>query len=116
MFQGKNIVVSGAGRGIGHAVALGFAAQGATILVHYGHARQQAEEVVRQIEAAHGRAMLAQADLSRQGEAARLVMQAREKLNSIDVWINNAGASANSEEIRGRREEEAFAVRMAAVG
>src|SRR5215470_17100760 len=99
MFQGKNIVITGAGRGIGRALALGFAARGATVLVHYGHAQRQAEEVVRLIEAASGQAVLAQADLSRPGEAAGLVIQAREKLNSIDVWINNAGASANSEEI-----------------
>src|SRR2546427_3133910 len=40
--------------------------------------------------------------------AARLVVQAREKLGSIDVWINNAGASANSEEVRGLSEDEMF--------
>ena len=113
MFKGKNVVVTGSGRGIGRALALGFAAREATVLLHYGHARQQAEETVRQINAAHGQAILAQADLSKPGEATRLVMQAREKLGSIDVWINNAGASANSEEIRGLSEEEAFERLMA---
>ncbi len=108
MFQHKNVVVTGAGRGIGRAMALEFAAQGATVLIHYGHAQQQAEEVVRQIEAAGGRAMLTQADLSMPGEAERLVLQAREMLGSIDVWINNAGASANSDEIRGLSEDAAF--------
>ncbi len=108
MFQHKNVVVTGAGRGIGRAIALGFAAQRATVLVHYGHAQQQAEEVVRQIEATGGQAMLTQADLSMPGEAERLVLQAREILGSIDVWINNAGASANSDEIRGLNEDAAF--------
>ena len=94
MFHNKNVVVTGAGRGIGRALAQGFATQGATVLVHYGNAQQQAEEVVRQIEAEGGRAVLAQADLRMPGEAARLVVQAREKLGSIDVWINNAGLLA----------------------
>jgi len=108
MFQHKNVVVTGAGRGIGRAMALGFAAQGATVLIHYGHAQPQAEEVVHQIEAAGGQAMLTHADLSMPGEAARLVLQAREILGSIDVWINNAGASANSSEVRGLSEDAAF--------
>src|SRR5262245_4260732 len=108
MFHNKQIVVTGAGRGIGRALALEFAAQGATVLVHYSSAQQQADEVVRQIESEGGRAMLAQADLRLPNEAARLVRQAREKLGSIDVWINNAGASANSEEVRGLSEDDMF--------
>jgi len=108
MFQEKNVVVTGGGRGIGRALALGFAAQGATVLVHYGHAQQQAEDVVRQIEATSGRAFLVQADLRMPGEAARLVTEVRERLGTIDVWINNAGATANSEEVQGLSEDERF--------
>ncbi len=108
MFQNKNIVVTGAGRGIGRTLALAFAGQGGKVLVHYGHAQQEAEEVVRQINAMGGQAMLAQADLSLPQEAYRLVSQSRTLLGPIDVWINNAGASANSEETRGLSEEERF--------
>jgi len=108
MFQNKNVVVTGAGRGIGRALALAFAGQGATMLVHYGHAQQEAEEVVRQINAMGGRAMLAQADLSHPQEAYQLVSQAHALLGPIDVWINNAGASANSAETLGLSEEERF--------
>ncbi len=63
-FYRKTVVITGAGRGIGRTLALGFAAQGATVLVHHGHSQQAAEDVVRQIEAAGGTAMLAQADIS----------------------------------------------------
>ncbi len=108
MFQNKNIVVTGAGRGIGRALALAFAGQGAQVLVHYGHARQEAEEVVRQVKAMGGQAMPAQADLSLPQEAYRLVSQARTLLGPIDIWINNAGASVNSEETQGLSEEERF--------
>lgn len=108
MFHNKNVVITGAGRGIGRELALAFAGQGATVLVHYGHAHQQAEEVVRQIEAAGGKAILAQADLSRSEEALRLVEHAQTTLGPIDVWINNAGASVNSAETQGLSEEERF--------
>jgi 3-oxoacyl-[acyl-carrier protein] reductase len=108
MFQNKRVVITGGGRGIGRALALAFAAQGAIVLVHYGHDRQRAEEVVHQIELEGGQAMLVQADLLLPDEAARLVVQAREKLGSIDVWINNAGASANSEEVQGLSEDVMF--------
>jgi len=108
MFHDKNVVVTGAGRGIGRALALAFAGQGATVLVHYGHSQREAEEVVRQIQIAGGQALLAQADLSRPEEAYRLVAQAHAMLGPIDVWINNAGASANLAETRNLTDEERF--------
>jgi 3-oxoacyl-[acyl-carrier protein] reductase len=108
MFQDKTVVVTGAGRSIGKTLALGFAAQGATVLVHYAHSRQGAEEVVRQIKSKGGKALLAQADLSQPAEAARLVHEAHAQLGPLDVWINNAGASANSAETQGMSEIEVF--------
>ena len=108
MFSNKTVVVTGAGRGIGRELVLGFAQQGATVLVHYAHARREAEEVVRQIEVLGGRALLAQADVSVSAEVTRLVDEARTKLGPIDVWVNNAGASVNSVETRGLSEEERF--------
>src|SRR5260370_5176625 len=108
MFHDKNVVVTGAGRGIGRALALAFAEQGANMFIHYGHAQQEAEEVVRQITATGGKAMLAQADLSRPAKAYLLVSQAAAMLVPIDVWINNAGASANSAETLGLSEDERF--------
>jgi 3-oxoacyl-[acyl-carrier protein] reductase len=108
MFANKAVVVTGAGRGIGRELALGFAKEGATVLVHYGRARTNAEEVVSQIEALGGRAILAQADVSVSTEVDRLVNVARTALGPIDVWINNAGASVNSAETQGLSEEERF--------
>lgn len=108
IFQDKAVVITGAGRGIGKTLALGFAAQGATILVHYAHSRQGAESVVRQIESQGGMALLGQADLSQPEEVARLVNEAYTQLGPIDVWINNAGASANSAETQGMSEIEVF--------
>src|SRR5260221_2208997 len=108
MFHDKIVGVTCAGTGIGRALALAFAGQGATVLVHYGHSQREAEEVVRQIQIAGGQALLAQADLSRPEEAYRLVAQAHAMLGPIDVWINNAGASANLAETRNLTDEERF--------
>src|SRR6185312_11218791 len=98
MFEGKQVVITGAGRGIGRELALAFAGQGARVLVHYGRARTEAEGVVAQIEAMGGQAFLVQADLARKEEALKLVEQARTLCGTVDVWINNAGASANTAE------------------
>jgi NAD(P)-dependent dehydrogenase (short-subunit alcohol dehydrogenase family) len=108
MFQGKTVVVTGAGRGIGRTLALGFAAQGATVLVHYAHSSQGAQETVGQIKAQRGNAFLVQADLRKPEEVTRLVTEAYATLGPIDVWINNAGASANSTETKGMSEIEIF--------
>ncbi len=108
MLQAKTAVITGAGRGIGPTLARGFAAQGATVLVHYAHASQGAEEVVAHIKAQGGSAHLLQADLRKPEEITHLVTQAHALLGPIDVWINNAGASANSKETRGMSEIEIF--------
>lgn len=114
MFENKQVVITGAGRGIGRELARSFAAQGARVLIHYRHARTEAEEVVAGIKAAGGQAWLIQADLARKEEALRLVEQAREQLGTVDIWLNNAGASANSSEADGLDEIARFE-RMLAV-
>lgn len=114
MFEGQNIVITGAGRGIGRELALAFAGQGARVLVHYGHAQAEAENVVKQIEDAGGQALLVRADLARTAEVQQLVERAHELLGVVDVWINNAGASANSAETQGLNEIARFE-RMLAV-
>ena len=109
----KAVVITGAGRGIGRTLALGFAAQGATVLVHHGHSRQAAQDVVRQIEAAGGRAKLSHADISNADDVTGLVKAAVDGLGPIDVWINNAGATANTEETVGLSEMDIFERMMA---
>ena len=108
MFTGKNVAITGAGRSIGRTLALGFAEQGATVLVHYSNSRQGANDVVAQIIEHGGKAFAIQADLRNPEEIARMVKAAHEHMGPIDAWINNAGASANSEETKGMSEIEIF--------
>ena len=113
MLTGKTVVITGAGRGIGRTLALGFAAEGATVLVHYYNSRQGAEDVVRQIETQGGRAVLMQADLSQPDQITQFITEAHAQLGFFDVWINNAGASANSKETQGMSEVAIFERMMA---
>lgn len=107
-FAGKHVVVTGAGRGIGRALAVAFAERGARMLVHYGQSKTQAEAVARSICEQGGQAELLQADIGDPREVTRLIREATRILGTIDVWINNAGASANSAEAQGLDEIQRF--------
>ncbi len=113
MYQGKKVVITGAGRGIGSALALGFAQQGATVGIHYAHARQHAEMLAQELAAMGQQSVLLQADLSEVAQCARLVSEAHAALGEIDVWVNNAGASANARESSGMSEVARFERMMA---
>ena len=108
MYTEKNVVITGAGRGIGRTLALGFAAKGATVLVHYHTSEQGALDVVQEIERRGGHALSLQADLSRPEQVTQFIADAHTQLGAFDVWINNAGASANSKETQGMSEVTVF--------
>jgi NAD(P)-dependent dehydrogenase (short-subunit alcohol dehydrogenase family) len=88
-FAGKGVLVTGASRGIGRAVAQRFASQGARVVVHYGSDAAAADETLRSL-AGDGHAV-ARTDL-RDGDAVeRLVADAVAHLGRLDVAVNNAG-------------------------
>jgi 3-oxoacyl-[acyl-carrier protein] reductase len=90
-FSGQVVLVTGAGSGIGAAVAEGFGRQGAHVVVHYGHNREGAEKVAGSIQEAGGHASVVAADLARPAEAARLVDEVAARHGRLDVLVNNAG-------------------------
>jgi 3-oxoacyl-[acyl-carrier protein] reductase len=90
-FSGQVVLVTGAGSGIGAAVAEGFGRQGAHVVVHYGHNREGAEKVAGSIQEAGGQASVVAADLARPAEAARLVDEVAARHGRLDVLVNNAG-------------------------
>jgi 3-oxoacyl-[acyl-carrier protein] reductase len=83
-------------------------------MIHYGHAREEAERLRTQIEDQGGAASLIRANLAHKEEVERLVREVHSQMGEIDIWINNAGASANSSEAQGLSESERFE-RMLAV-
>ena len=88
---GKVVLVTGASRGIGAAVARGFAHHGARVGVHFHSARDAAEAVGRDIAEAGTHAELFQADLSDAAAPARLIDEVVDRFGRIDVLVNNAG-------------------------
>lgn len=87
----KVAIVTGASRGIGAAVATRLAKEGFTVVVNYAGSAKAAEEVVNAIAAAGGKAISAQADISKPADARRLFDQAEEVYGGVDVLVNNAG-------------------------
>jgi 3-oxoacyl-[acyl-carrier protein] reductase len=91
-FAGQSAVVTGASSGIGRAVALAFAREGARVLIAYRRNAEGAHEVAGEIQGAGGQAFLIDVDLSSEAEVDRLVAEAFARLSRVDVWVNNAGA------------------------
>lgn len=84
-------IVTGGSRGIGRAVSLELAARGAAVIVNYNSSPERAEAVVKEIEAAGGKATAFQADVSNFEAAQNLVKFAIETFGDLHILVNNAG-------------------------
>lgn len=91
MLEGKIAVVTGASRGIGRAIALRLASQGAVVIVNYNGSKERAEGVKAEIDAAGGNAMLYQCDVSDYGSCETFIEDVVERYHRLDILINNAG-------------------------
>ncbi|WP_077795900.1 SDR family NAD(P)-dependent oxidoreductase [Streptomyces sp. JHA26] len=89
-FTGRTALVTGAGSGIGRAVALALAREGAHLVVA-GRRREPLDETVALIEEAGGKALAVTADVTRPADVDALVAAAVEHFGSLDVAVNNAG-------------------------
>ena len=93
--QGKRVLVTGAGTGIGQGVALEFAQRGAKVALHYSHSRAGADTTVAAIRAAGGQAEAFAADFNRADEAQKLARLALDFLGGLEALVNNAGVTLN---------------------
>jgi glucose 1-dehydrogenase len=87
----KVAIVTGSDSGIGRAIAIQFAQEGATVVINYAHAQDKAEQVREIIEQNNGKALVIQADVSQYQQAMGLIQQTVEHFNRLDIMVNNAG-------------------------
>ena len=91
LLDGKVALVTGASRGIGRAIALKLAAEGAKVAINYAGNTAKAEEVKAEIEKNGGEAILVQADVADSAAVEAMVNATVEAFGQIDILVNNAG-------------------------
>jgi 3-oxoacyl-[acyl-carrier protein] reductase len=89
--EGKVAIVTGGTRGIGRAIVLDLAANGADVALNYRVSADLAQELAESIQAMNRRAMIVQADVSSFDDAQAMVAQVMEEFGKVDILINNAG-------------------------
>jgi NAD(P)-dependent dehydrogenase (short-subunit alcohol dehydrogenase family) len=104
--QDKKALITGADSGIGRAVALAFAREGADVLVSYLSEHRDAEETRRLVEGAGRRCVLAAGDVSDPGHCRELVRKAADAFGRIDVLVNNAAHQMTFPSIEDISDEE----------
>ena len=90
--EDKVTVITGASSGIGRAIALAYAREGARVVVNYNRSKDRAEEVVSEIQGFSGQAVAIQADIAEPDAVGALLNAVSNEFGRIDVWVNNAGA------------------------
>ena len=88
--KGNVALVTGASRGLGQGMALALAEAGADVAL-VARTKSSLEETAARVEKAGSRALVAQADLSRSGEAERVVSETVNRLGRVDILLNAAG-------------------------
>jgi NAD(P)-dependent dehydrogenase (short-subunit alcohol dehydrogenase family) len=104
--EGKKTLITGADSGIGRAVALAFAREGADVLVSYLSEDEDANETKRLVEAAGRKCVLVRGDISKPDQCRELVRRAVEAFGRIDVLVNNAAHQNTFESIEEIPDEE----------
>lgn len=105
LLDGKIALVTGGSRGIGRAIALRLAEEGAKVAINYAGNRTAAEEVKAIIDQHDGTAMIVQTDVSDSTAAAEMVARVHEELGGLDILVNNAGITRDTLLLRMKDED-----------
>ena len=106
LLDGKVALVTGASRGIGRAVALKLASEGAKVAINYAGSQGKAEEVKAEIEKMGGEAILVQANVADSAAVEEMVAKVLETFGTIDILVNNAGITRDG--LLARMKDEDF--------
>lgn len=104
--RGKRAVITGSDSGIGRAVAIAFAREGADVLISYLSEHEDAEETARLVKAAGRKAVLMAGDVQNPSHCRAIADKASEEFGGIDILVNNAAHQAKFKEIEEISDEE----------
>ncbi len=96
LLEGKTIIVTGGNSGIGEAIVLAAAAEGANIVIDYVAHPEETTGIIAKIEAAGGHAVGVDADVSKTDDLRRMVATAVDSFGRLDVIVNNAGVETRT--------------------
>ena len=96
MLEGKIALVTGAAKGIGRAIALALAADGATVVVNYNGSKERAEQVVEEIKALGADGMAYQCNVADTAATADMVKEVIKAYGKLDILVNNAGITRDN--------------------
>lgn len=94
-FEGRTALVTGGSRGIGRAICVRLAVDGARVAVNYQHNEAGARETLQLLQQHGGDGFIVQGDVSKPADVKRIVEKTRERLGPIDLLVNNAGIVEN---------------------
>lgn len=103
--EGKNVLVTGASRGIGREIVLELARQGANVAVNYAGSEKSANEVVDEIKALGGQSFAVQANVADNEAVAAMTKQVVDQFGSLDILVNNAGITRDNLLMRMKEED-----------
>ncbi|MGP4075570.1 3-oxoacyl-[acyl-carrier-protein] reductase [Halobacillus sp. K22] len=105
MLQQQAALVTGASRGIGRAIAMELASQGAKVAVNYAGSEEKAEAVVQEIINQGGEAIKIQADVTSEEDVKRMIKTVVDEFGRLDILVNNAGITKDNLLMRMKEEE-----------
>ncbi|WP_221564204.1 3-oxoacyl-[acyl-carrier-protein] reductase [Alkalihalobacillus sp. TS-13] len=105
MLTGKTALVTGASRGIGRAIAIELAKQGASVAVNYSGSEEKARKVVEEIQGNGGQAFAIQSDVSSMDSVTAMIKEVVSTYGSLDILVNNAGITRDNLLMRMKEEE-----------
>jgi glucose 1-dehydrogenase len=94
--KNKIALITGSSQGIGRAIAVRFAREGADVVINYNRTAKGAQEALAEVKAAGRRGLIVQADLSKVEDVRRLINQGIEHFGRLDVLVNNAGLETHA--------------------
>ena len=105
MLKGKNVIVTGATRGIGREIALTLAQNGANIAINYRNLNSEVENLLNEIKSFGVDALAIKCDVSMTDEVDNFIKEVKTHYNTIDVLVNNAGITKDGLILRMKEED-----------